>query len=67
MVDIIYEHISTSFIMMADKELGIGSIFTNAVYGAGNDGAFVSYYEGQKTLIEKKLARCIEDYKKLGD
>lgn len=66
MVDIIYEHISSSFIMMADKELGIGSIFTNAVYGSGNDGAFVSYYESQESQIEKKLERCIEDYKKLG-
>ncbi len=67
MVDIIYEHISTSFIMMADKELGIGSIFTNAVYGAGNDGAFASYYQGQSKLIDKKLERCIEDYRKLGE
>lgn len=67
MVDIIYEHISSSFIMMADKELGIGSIFTNAVYGSNTDGAFVSYYESQKATINKKLQRCIEDYKKLGD
>ncbi len=67
MVDIIYEHISTSFIMMADKELGIGSIFTNAVYGAGNDGAFASYYQSQSKAIDKKLERCIEDYKKLGE
>lgn len=66
MVDIIYEHISTSFIMMADKELGIGSIFTNAIYGANNDGAFASYYESQRSVIDKKLERCIEDYKKLG-
>lgn len=67
MVDIIYEHISSSFIMMADKELGIGSIFTNAVYGSNTDGAFASYYESQKASINKKLQRCIEDYKKLGD
>lgn len=66
MVDIIYEHISSSFIMMADKELGIGSIFTNAVYGSNNDGAFVSYYESQKNVINKRLQRCIEDYQKLG-
>lgn len=67
MVDIIYEHISSSFIMMADKELGIGSIFTSAVYGSNTDGAFASYYESQKTVINKKLQRCIEDYKKLDD
>ena len=53
--------------MMADKELGIGSIFTNAVYGAANDGAFASYYQGQSKSIEKRLERCIEDYKKLGN
>ncbi|MGN1347132.1 MAG: hypothetical protein ACI4V1_10125 [Eubacteriales bacterium] len=63
MVDIIYEHISSSFIMMADKELGIGSIFTNAIYGSNNDGAFVSYYEGQRAQIEKKLEKCIQNYK----
>ncbi len=66
MVDIIYDHISSSFIMMADKELGIGSIFTNAVYGSNNNGAFASYYESQKNVINKRLQRCIEDYQKLG-
>ncbi len=65
MVDIIYDHISSSFIMMADKELNIGSIFTNAIYGASNDGAFASYYESKRKSFEKSLERCIQDYEKL--
>ena len=65
MVDIIYEHINCPFIMMADKELDLGSIFTRAVYGSNNDGAFASYYRSQKKLYEKKLSTAIEDYKKI--
>ncbi len=66
MVDIIYEHINCPFIMMADKELVTGSIFTYAVYGSTTDGAFVSYYESQRKVLEQRLASCIEEYQKLG-
>ena len=65
MVDIIYENINSSFIMMADKALGLGSIFTYAVFGAGNDGAFASYYEANKKSYDKALKDCIQDYKDL--
>lgn len=66
MVDIIYEHIGCPFIMMADKELGTGSIYTYGIWGSTTDGAFASYYAGQSKSLDKKLARAIEDYKKLG-
>ena len=65
MVDIIYEHINCPFIMMADKELNLGSIFTNGVYGSSSEGSFVSYYEGRSKLLEKSLERAIENYKKI--
>ncbi len=62
MVDIIYEHINCPFIMMADKELNIGSVFTNGVYGSSSEGAFVSYYEGQSKVFNKALENAIEKY-----
>lgn len=65
MVDIIYEHINCPFIMMADKELNLGSIFTNGVYGSSSEGSFVSYYESRSKLLEKSLERAIENYKKI--
>lgn len=65
MIDIIYEHINCPFIMVADKLLGTGSIFTNAIYGSGNDGAFVSYYESKSKSLEKSLEKAIEDYKEI--
>lgn len=65
MVDIIYEHINCPFIMMADKELNIGSIFTRGVYGSSSEGSFVSYYESQRKILEKSLERAIDNYKKI--
>ena len=65
MVDIIYEHINSPFIMMADKALGIGSIFTNAVFGSSNDGAFASWYAKNQKSIDKKLEKAIQMYKSL--
>ncbi len=65
MVDIIYEHINSPFIMMADKELNLGSIFTNGVYGQSSEGAFVSYYETNSKRFEKTLAKAIESYKEI--
>lgn len=65
MIDIIYEHVNSPFIMMADKLLGIGSIYTSAVYGSNNEGAFASYYAKQEKPINKKLQKAIDDYKAL--
>ncbi len=62
MVDIIYDHINCPFIMMADKQLGTGSVFTNGVYGSSSEGAFVSYYEGKSKVFNKSLERAIESY-----
>ena len=65
MVDIIYDHINSPFIMMADKELNLGSIFTNGVFGSTSEGAFASYYEKQRKLLDKSLQKAIENYKKI--
>ena len=65
MVDVIYDSIASSFIMMADKEMGIGSIFTNAVYGSGNDGAFSSYYAKMEKSLVKKWDTMIKTYLEL--
>ena len=65
MVDIIYDHINSPFIMMADKALGTGSIYTNAVFGSSNEGAFASWWGSNQKLLVKKLDKAIENYKKL--
>ena len=65
MVDIIYEHINSPFIMMADKELNLGSVFTNGVYGQSSEGAFASYYESNSKRFEKTLQKAIENYKEI--
>lgn len=67
MVDIIYEKIGCPFIMMADKELGIGSIYTNGVWNSTTDGAFASYYAKSGKSLDKKLEKTIENYKNLGE
>jgi hypothetical protein len=63
MIDLIYSHVGTSFIMMADKTLGIGSIFTNTVYGAKSEGTFASYYAKNETALNTKWENMIEKYK----
>lgn len=65
MVDVIYDHIASSFIMMADKEMGIGSVFTNAVFGAGNDGAFAAFYAKNEKSYQKKWEAMIKTYQEL--
>ncbi len=65
MVDIIYEHIGSPFIMMADKELGTGSVFTYGVLGDSSEGYYVSYYESKKSSLEANLADIIEQYKNI--
>lgn len=67
MVDIIYDHISSPFIMMADKEMTIGSIFTYAVFGSTNNGAFSSYYEKNEGAIKSKWDKMIQQYLALED
>ena len=65
MVDIIYDHINSPFIMMADKALDLGSIYTRAVYGSTNDGAFASYWASNEKLIAKRVDKAIKSYKEL--
>ena len=65
MVDIIYNHINSPFIMMADKALGTGSIYTNAVFGSSNEGAFASWWAKNEKLLVKKLEKAIDSYKNL--
>ena len=65
MIDIIYDHIDTSFIMMADKTIGIGSIFTFAVFNAKSESAYVSYYAKNESSYTKKWDNMIEKYKNL--
>ncbi len=65
MVDIIYSHINSPFIMMADKALGTGSIYTNAVYGSSNEGAFASWWAKNEKLLVKKLEKAIDSYRNL--
>lgn len=65
MVDIIYDHINSPFIMMADKELNLGSVFTRGVFGSTSEGAFASYYESQRKLLDKSLQKAIDNYKKI--
>ena len=65
MVDIIYDHINSPFIMMADKALGTGSIYTNAVYGSSNEGAFASWWAKNEKLLVKKLEKAIDSYRNL--
>ena len=65
MVDIIYNHINSPFIMMADKALGTGSIYTNAVFGSSNEGAFASWWAKNEKLLVKKLEKALDSYKKL--
>ena len=62
MVDLIYDHISSSFIMMADKEMSIGSVFTYAIFGAKDSGAFASYYEKNEGSYMKKWDKMIAQY-----
>lgn len=67
MLDIITDHISSPFIMMADKLLTTGSIFTYAVVlGESNEGAFSSYYESNRSSIEANWAEMIESYQNAG-
>ena len=65
MVDIIYAHVNSPFIMMADKALGTGSIYTNAVFGSSNEGAFASWWASNEKLLLKKLEKAIQSYKEL--
>ncbi|MCL2773400.1 MAG: hypothetical protein FWD71_08615 [Oscillospiraceae bacterium] len=67
MVDIIYGHINSPFIMMADKEMGIGSIFTNAIFGAKTSSTFTSYYQKNEGSLQSKWDKMIATYLALGN
>ncbi len=64
MVDLIYENISSPFIMMADKAIGTGSIFAQAVYYP-KSADYASYWGSKGKSYETALAKMIEDYKEV--
>ena len=65
MVDLIYSRITGPFIMMADKAIGIGSIFTNVCYGNGGKADFASYWGKNEKSITKKWDKMIANYQEI--
>lgn len=67
MVEIIYDSISTPFIMVGSGFLdGIGSIFTSTVLEQKLDaGGYTSYWASNKERYEVKLAEMLETYRQL--
>ena len=66
MIDVIYDTIDTSFIMMADKLLGSGSFFYTVV-GAGkiDGGGYTSYYEKNIKALQTKWDNMLAAYEEL--
>ncbi|NLE13344.1 MAG: extracellular solute-binding protein [Clostridiales bacterium] len=68
MVDIIYNTIDTSFIMIADKLLGTGSFFFNCVVSSKKTpGEYMSYYESKSPAILKQWDDMIVSFLALGE
>lgn len=67
MVDLIYNTIASSFIMMADKTMGIGSIFTKAVVGSDSESAYVSYLAANEKSFQTQWDNMIDKYLELSD
>ena len=66
MIDVIYNTIDTSFIMIADKLLGTGSFFwTMLGQGKKTPGEFASYYEKQAKSYDKKWSKMLEAFAEL--
>jgi len=66
MIDLIYDTIDTSFIMMADKLLGTGSFFNTAVnINQISAGEFASYYEANAPTLDTKWADMLKAYEDL--
>jgi len=66
MIDLIYNTIDTSFIMIADKLLGTGSFFfTMLVSSKKTPGEFASYYEKQASKLEKSWNSMLDSYASL--
>nr|MCR5262750.1 hypothetical protein [Clostridiales bacterium] len=63
MIDVIYNTVDTSFVMMADKLLGTGSFFNTAV-GSGkiDGGKFTSFYEKQSKSLLKNWDKMLASY-----
>ncbi|MCQ2433491.1 MAG: hypothetical protein MJ175_12890, partial [Clostridia bacterium] len=63
MIDVIYNTIDTSFVMIADKLLGTGSFFYSLCGTSRKDsGQFASTYEKQSKSLLKKWDKMIESY-----
>lgn len=66
MIDVIYNSIDTSFIMIADKLLGTGSFFwTMLGQSKKTPGEFASYYEKQAKTFDKKWASMLDAFAEL--
>lgn len=66
MIDVIYNTIDTSFIMIADKLLGTGSFFWSMLgQSKKTPGEFASYYEKQAKVFDKKWASMLEAFAEL--
>lgn len=66
MVDLIYEHINSPFIMIADKAIGIGSIFTHIVFGKKGSADFASYWAKNEPKFQKSWDKMIDSYLSIG-
>ncbi|MDD4774306.1 MAG: hypothetical protein PHZ09_12020, partial [Eubacteriales bacterium] len=67
MVDIIYKHIGTCFVMVAGVELGGGAISSMFVYVLqDNDGNLTSYYEANRPAFELYMSDMIDKYQTSG-
>ena len=66
MIDVIYNTIDTSFIMIADKLLGTGSFFWTMLGSSKKTpGEFSSYYEKQSKAFNKKWASMLDAFAEL--
>ena len=68
MIDVIYNTIDTSFIMIADKLLGTGSFFwTMLGQSKKTPGEFASFYEKSAKTFDKNWAKMLESFAELED
>jgi hypothetical protein len=67
MIDLIYDSISTSFIMLADKLISTGSIFHTGVMSAKSADSYATYYAKNEVAILTRWNNMIEKYQLLKD
>ena len=66
MIDVIYNSIDTSFIMIADKLLGTGSFFWSMLgESKKTPGEFASFYEKKAKTFDKNWTKMLESFAEL--